>query len=178
MSTRAYIARINRDGIGLYVYLGHNSYPQTAGRMLLENYAEDHQITALIKLGSIMNLDTTPERSESYHLTETEPWYRCKPEPITAGTDEFFAAHHAMPFLYAWTPDGWFGAFGDTRRPPDIYHQKLYSLSPDDFQHWLGTTDDPTWTQWLAQTPSIQRPIPLTAMIEQYEPEYRRLQDG
>ena len=32
MSTRAYVARINRDDTGLYVYLGHNGYPQTAGQ--------------------------------------------------------------------------------------------------------------------------------------------------
>ena len=83
-----------------------------------------------------------------------------------------------MPFLYAWTPDGWFGAFGDTRPAPNIYHQKLHELSPDDFQHWLDTTDDPIWTQWLTQPPEIQRPMPLTAMIEQYELEYRRLQTG
>ena len=33
MSTRAYIARVNRDGTGLYVYLGRNAYPQTAGQI-------------------------------------------------------------------------------------------------------------------------------------------------
>ena len=48
MSTRAYIARINRDGTGLYVYLGRNAYPQTAGYTVLESCPGPECIDAII----------------------------------------------------------------------------------------------------------------------------------
>ena len=47
MSTRAFVARINRDGTGLYVYLGRNAHPQTAGQTVLESYPGPEQIDAI-----------------------------------------------------------------------------------------------------------------------------------
>ena len=50
MSTRAYIACINRGGTGLYVYLGRNAYPQTAGQTVLESCPGPEQIVAVIAI--------------------------------------------------------------------------------------------------------------------------------
>ena len=55
MSTRAFVARINRAGTGLYFYLGRNAYPQTPGQTVLESYPGPEQIDAIIAIDHAMD---------------------------------------------------------------------------------------------------------------------------
>ena len=184
MGSRAYIAKINPTGAGQYIYLGHGCYPNDAGVILLEHYQEEETVDALIALGSITNLATTPERTPSYHRDYDEPWEHCRPEPIRDGSQEFFGyAYQPGPeLLYAWTPDGWLAARVQGKIPKD-YFKQLSTLTSNQFQHWYDRNQQPQWTAWREQARRTQQPRPLYTVIQEYlqrenATTYRRLHNG
>lgn len=172
MGSRAYIAKIGRDGTGRFVYLGHGCYPSDAGRILLEHYGEERQIDALIGMGSIASLYDTPEGTISYHRDHREAWECCRPVEISNGTQEFFETAY-MPgpeWLYCWTPDGWLAAKVQADVPRD-YIDQCRVLSPEAFQDWFDNNQASDWVNWRKLARQTQNPQPLMTVIEKYTEE-------
>ena len=170
MGSRAHIAKIEKDGSGRYIYLGHGCYPDDAGMILLEHYQEESKIERLIAKGSIPHVDTEIEDTYSYYDDGYEEWENNKPTEFNGGTQQFFE-HPYIPseeWLYAWTPDGWFAAQVTNERPPQNFHQKLATLEPEQFQHWFDNNQEPEWIEWRSRTIKSQRPQPLYKIIETY----------
>ena len=53
MASRAIIGKVDRQGNGRAIFLGHGCYPDDAGAMLLENYSDEEPIDRLIGSGAI-----------------------------------------------------------------------------------------------------------------------------
>lgn len=169
MASRAYIAKINPDGSGKYVYLGHGCYPDHAGIMLLENYQDGSVIDALIAKGSISHLSETIAETEFYYGEHEQDWNMCSPALLEGGTERFFGTAY-MPgpeWLYAWTPDGWLAAEVQSS-PPHDWINNLGTMSPEAYQDWFDHNQQPEWVAWRAKAMEKQRPQPLNTVIEQY----------
>ena len=174
MATRARIARINRDGTGRHIYLGHGSHPDQAGAMLLRHYQDPADIDALIAKGAIPRLFATPDTTGSYHQLYNHPWEQCQPVAIQHGTDELFGYPYlpGPDWLYAWTPDGWLAAKVQAN-PPASYRSRVLTLPPDEFEHWFDHNTEPEWVAWRARAIRNQRPRPLAHVIDQYTDAHR-----
>ena len=66
MASRAIIGKVDRQGNGQAIFLGHGCYPDDAGAMLLERYSDEEPIDRLIGSGAITRLAPTPENSITY----------------------------------------------------------------------------------------------------------------
>ena len=62
MAHRGYIAKVERDGSGRYIYLGHGSNPIDTDQVLLHHYQEPERIDALLNLGSIPYIEPEPDQ--------------------------------------------------------------------------------------------------------------------
>ena len=172
MGSRAYIAKIERDGTGEFLYLGHGCYPDDAGRILLEHYSEESSIETLMALGCVSTLGENVKDSIFYHRDYREDWDSCQPAPLSNGTDDLFGKpyHPGVEWLYCWPPDGWLAARVECE-PPSDYFKKCGSLSPEYLQHWFDHNPQPEWVAWRKRVVQNQRPRPLTAIIEEYRTE-------
>lgn len=172
MGSRAYIAKIERDGRGQMLYLGHGCYPDDAGSILLEHYSDEAAIDALMSMGSICHLESSRAASIIYHRDHQEDWNFCQPVPLENGTAELFGRpyHPGVEWLYCWTPDGWLAARVETGHPSD-YFEKCGTLFPEDLQHWFEHNQQPAWVAWRERAVQNQSPRPLTAIIEEYRAE-------
>lgn len=175
MGSRAYIARIQRDGSGQYIYLGHGCYPDDVGAVLLIHYSESEEIDALIRKGSVMSLEASITESIFYHDDYDHDWSDCRPMTLSNGTTEFFGRAYQLgpEWLYAWTPDGWLAAKVQAEHP-EQYFQGLRAMEPDAFQDWFEHNQEPEWVQWRASAHETQRPQPLAYVIDQYVREQRQ----
>ena len=169
MGSRALIAKLERNGIGRSIYLGHGCYPDDAGIMLLEHYSEPEAVEALISRGDVCQLDTNIRDTIFYFQDYQHDWSYCRPTTFENGTEEFFSyAHQLGPeWLYAWTPDGWLAAKAD-RDPPENYLEKITQMPPEAFQDWFDNNQEPAWVEWRRQAKENQRPQPLATIIKQY----------
>ena len=158
MGSRAQIAKIDRDGNGLSIYLGHGCYPDDAGVILFEFYSDEKSVDKIIELGDVHNLDRTPDDSIFYHRDHQDPWKFCQPEPLQGGTEYFFSRYWGigMEWLYAWTPDGWFAARGMKGRPPPCYLDGNESKGA------------PEWRDWMKKVAKFQRRRPAWRVISDY----------
>ena len=159
MNNRAIVGKVDPQGIGLAVYLGHRGEPDAAGPVLLEHYSEPDSIDRLIERGSIAWLAETPEQSVSYHRGYGFCWPRCRPFEFEGGTDQFFRIYwNAMAeWLYVWTPDGWLASPAMPGAPPPSYFERPLVKERMDA--------DPEWQEWLRLTRECQRPLPLQRLI-------------
>ena len=179
MGSRAHIAKIDREGTGRYLYLGHGCYPDDAGRILLEHYSEQSHIDALMAMGSIASLGETLEDSIFYHRDHGEDWSHCRPAPLYNGTIGLFEKAYlpGPEWLYCWTPDGWLAA--EVRSdPPSNYFERCGVLSPSEFNDWFHHNQEPEWVSWRSRAIRSQAPQPLDAVIERYVQEQLRRRAG
>ena len=168
MGTRGQIAKIERDGSGRYVYLGHAAQPAGAGTILLEHYQDPALLDALLDLGSMPYIAPDPAEVKPYVDDDDKDWRSCAPIRFTGGTDAFFLRPRmlAPEWLYAWTPDGWLAAPVQRDMPRD-YMTKLSDLTPDDFQDWFDHNQSPEWQEWRAGCRQYQQPRPLATVIRE-----------
>lgn len=168
MGSRAFIAKIERDGSGRYIPL-HSCYPNDAGTILLEHYSEPDEVGALITEGEVCLLGTSIQESIFYYREYDDERADCSPITFENGTEEFFT--HAYLFgpewLYAWTPDGWLAA-KTNRTLPYNFLEKLDEMQPAAFQDWFDNNQEPAWVEWRRQVRETQRPQPLANIIKQY----------
>ena len=61
MAIRAMIGKVDRQGNGQAIYLGHDGCPDQAGDALLQHYSEEERIDRLISRGYVTWLKPTPE---------------------------------------------------------------------------------------------------------------------
>ena len=169
MGSRALIAKIERDGSGRYIQLGHGCYPDDAGTMLLEHYSEPDEVGALITEGAVCQLGNTIQESTFYYREYDDEWAHCSPITFENGTEELFTHAYLLgpEWLYAWTPDGWLAAETD-RNLPDDFLEKLAKMQPEAFQDWFDNNQEPAWVEWRRQVRETQRPQPLVNIIKQY----------
>ena len=160
MASRAIIGKVDRQGNGQAIYLGHDGFPDTAGARLLRQYSEEQTINQLIRLGSVAWLETSPEESITYFHHRREPWRHCRPYEFHGGTQWFFANYWspAPEWLYVWTPDGWLGSPAMPGAPPESYYADSRALR----------NPDPQWREWRRRTREFQIPQPLHSLIRAY----------
>ena len=173
MGSRSLIAKIERDGSGRYIQLGHGSYPDDAGAMLLEHYSEPDPVAALITAGAVCLLGTSVQDTTFYYLEYDDEWAHCSPVAFENGTEEFFTYPYLLgpEWLYAWTPDGWLAAKAN-RNVPDDFLEKLAMMQPEAFQDWFDNNQEPAWVEWRRQARETQRPQPLANVIKKYAESY------
>ena len=160
MASRAIIGKVDRQGNGQAIYLGHGCYPDDAGKMLLQHYSEEESIDRLISSGAITRLAPTPENSITYFRHYNQPWESCRPYAFRGGTDRFFANYWSPgpEWLYVWTPDGWLASAAMPGAPPDCYYADSEALRDG----------APERREWLRRTREFQRPQPLHSLIDAY----------
>ena len=160
MAAPAIIGRVDRQGDGQAIYLGHHGLPNQAGARLLRYYSEAEPIHRLIRLGAIVRLEPAPEESITYFRDRRKPWRHCQPYRFRGGTQWFFANYWspAPEWLYVWTPDGWLGSPAMPGPPPQSYYADSRALR----------RADPQWREWLRRTREFQRPQPLYSLIRAY----------
>ena len=160
MASRAIIGKVDRQGSGRAIYLGHDGFPDTAGARLLRHYSEEQTINQLIRQGSVAWLETTPEESITYFRHRRQPWQYCQPYPFRGGTEWFFANYWspAPEWLYVWTPDGWLASAAMPGAPPQSYYADSRALR----------SADPQWREWRRRTREFQRPQSLHSLIAAY----------
>ena len=91
VASRAIIGKVDRQGNGQAIFLGHGCYPDDAGAMLLQHYSEEESIDRLIGSGAITRLAPTPENSITHFRHYNQLWERCRPCAFRGGTARFFA---------------------------------------------------------------------------------------
>ena len=69
MSTRCLIGKINRNGLGRYIYCHHDGYPDNILPILEENYDTEEKVDELLNIGNISSLESTLEatKGEAYN---------------------------------------------------------------------------------------------------------------
>ena len=169
MATRGYIARIERDGSGELIYLGHSSQPTDAGKLLLEHYSDAEAITELLQHGSVCHLNETTVESIFYHHYHNHHWDNCHPVTLHDGTEGLFGKPYqpGPEWLYAWTPDGWLAAAVD-RKVPQNYVDQIGRMGVAQLEDWFQHNPDPQWIAWRAAAVANQRPVPLSSLIDRY----------
>ena len=179
MACRGYIAKVEPDGSGRYVYLGNQSYPSHAGETLLRHYQEPEKVEALLNLGSICKLRPETKDVETYHDHWNDSWDNCAPTPFHGGTDTFFLnVYQPGPeWLYCWTPDGWLASAVKCHDiPPSFVSHATARMTPEAFEHWFDHNQDPEWVQWRAACRERQQPRPLLEVIQNYATELAQRQ--
>ena len=170
MDPHSYIAKVEPDGTGRLIYLGHGSYPNQAGLTLLTHYQDPAKTDSLLDSGSLPYIE--PELADNYHYHGYyhDDWDHSKPALFTGGTDNFFLVpYHLGPeWLYCHTPDGWL-ASPVQRDPPRNYFAQISALSPEDLQVWFDTNTEPEWVAWRRLCRETQQPRPLNTLIEDYQ---------
>ena len=86
MTTWAIVAKVDRQGNGQAIYLGHSGHPAQAGARLLHHYSVEQTIEQLIGLGSVAWLETTPEETITYFRHRSQLWVNCEPYAFRGGT--------------------------------------------------------------------------------------------
>ena len=169
MASRAYIAKLERDGTGRCISLEPGGYPSDAGCILLAHYNEERQIDALIGMESILSLKETTAATVSHHGDHQVNWDFCQPVESTNGATGFFGRAY-MPgpeWLYCWTPDGWLAAEVELDLPLKFL-EMCYSQSSKAFVDWFENNQDPEIGNWRRLVKEQQAPRPLLAVIERY----------
>ena len=115
MATRAAIGMKQPDGTIRAIYLHWDGYVAGAGAILGGWYKTPEQVTALLDLGDLSELDVTPEKCVAYHRDRHEPFrtpsiYADKLDYQYKGKSDFGA-----DYLYLHE-DGEWSVFG-------IYHE-------------------------------------------------------
>lgn len=168
MATRGYIAKIERDGSGRYIYLGHRSHPAHSGQTLLEHYQHPDKMNALLDLGAIPYVQPDLADIMTYCQDNHLDWRNCAPTRFTGGTDAYFLQPW-MPgpeWLYAWTPDGWLAAPVEQDVPHNFYPHVL-RLSPERLQEWFDHNQEPQWIAWRQRCREYQQPRPLERLVRE-----------
>ena len=169
MATRGNIAKVDRNGNGRYIYLGHASHPIDSGQILLEHYQDPDKVDALLDLGSIPYVEPDLNDIMPYYEDEPHEWDHCRPAQFSGGTDAFFLEPWllAPEWLYCWTPDGWLASPVERANIPRSFFTQLSVLSPEDFQVWFDQNTEPEWTAWRELCRRYQQPQPLATLIEE-----------
>lgn len=173
MATRGYLAKIERDGSGRHVYIGHSSYPHTTGKTLLQHYQDPDKVDRLLDLGAFGYIEPDPADILPYYRNDDHDWEHCRPVSFTGGTDHFFLTPQILgpEWLYAWTPDGWLASPVQREDMPDNFFTQLSRLTPEQFQDWFDNNQEPGWIAWRKLARARQEPRPLLTVIEEWEKE-------
>lgn len=70
MSTRCLIGKINKDGLGRYIYCHHEGEPEYILPILEDNYDTEDKVDELLNIGDISSLKTTLKETndEAYDI--------------------------------------------------------------------------------------------------------------
>lgn len=185
MAHRGYIAKLEPDGSGRYIHIGHDSDPMFTGKILMSDYQDPTKTDALIALGDIHTLAPEPENIKS-RFALGMAWEECQPKGFTGGTDSFFLQpYQAAPkwphfwamgpeWLYCWTPEGWLAAPVKYHEMPSNSGEHRASMTPEEFDHWVNHNQEPEWVEWRAAHSETQQPKPVLTVIQEYEEESAR----
>ena len=116
MATRAAIGMMQADGSVKAIYLHWDGYPGHAGAVLGGWYKTDEQVTALLDLGDLSEIEPDLEKCVAYHRDRHEP-YR---EPsVYADREEFQnkgKADFGADYLYLYENGKWsvYGLYNDS----------------------------------------------------------------
>jgi hypothetical protein len=72
MGTRSNIGIEYEDGSVKFVYCHWDGYPSNNGEILFNNYHTKNDVEALVALGSISSLDSSPSSTKDYHTWRNE----------------------------------------------------------------------------------------------------------
>jgi hypothetical protein len=84
MGTRGTVAVQAADGMFETIYVGHDTYPDHVGNLLLTVYDTAEKALQITALGDLSAMDNTVEKSrrESYHVGGSEEWDDIKPRRL------------------------------------------------------------------------------------------------
>lgn len=107
MSTRCFIGILEGFADVRGIYCHHDGYPAGVGAMLRAHYTEPSKVKALLDLGDISALESSPEKSIAYHRDLGEKLFPNKVykgyEALLIGCRKDFSAEYA----YVYVGDSW-----------------------------------------------------------------------
>ena len=184
MSTRATIGKVEADGSGRRVLLVYDGYPTWAGAKLLLNYGNEEAIESLIELGTIYTLGDSPEHTPGSfikngilddgqgHVTRAlsrEGGYDIAEHgPVaTTGGLQGVAAGWNHPYVYAWTPDGWFGCYGEGEDEGEFLPLSTFIITAyrNQYENCVRGETPPGWNSAYCLTHNRGHTIPDLSKI-------------
>jgi hypothetical protein len=102
MSTHAAIIQHTEAGDYRGTYLHYDGYPDHAGRILGEHYTSDEAVAALIDLGDLSGIGSTPEKTIAYHRNYGEAKKIRASEHLESVADRI-----DWHYLYLWEGGEW-----------------------------------------------------------------------
>jgi hypothetical protein len=103
MSTRSRIAIENQNGSVTSIYCHFDGYISGVGKLLKEYYTTQAKVEALIELGDISSLDTTPSSTSAYHRDRNEEFSQQTNKSVP---DLFNCIYQSgEEFIYCFTKD-------------------------------------------------------------------------
>ena len=123
MSTHAAIIARTPKGEYRGIYLHFDGYPAHTGAVLKEHYATDEKAAALIDLGGLSGIDTTPETCEAYHRDRQEE------KRIVASKDlGWVAAQIGWHYLYLWEDGEWHAFTNDAEFREELDERERWEI--------------------------------------------------
>ena len=174
MAHRGYIAKVETDGTGRYIYIGHASYPSTTGAILLQHYQDPDKLDQLISMGSVPYIEPELHNIRPYYPSPETDWDHCKPAEFTGGTDTFFlTTYHPGPeWLYCFCPDGWLAARVTAENIPMDYFHRISTMPGEELDHWFHHNQEPHWVRWRNECRDRQQPQPLLSVVRAHVPDH------
>lgn len=105
MSTNSTIALENSDGTVTIIYCHWDGYIDNNGKILMENYASNEQISELLALGDLSVLQATTDACEAYHRDRNDPWENVQPRVYASWAEAM--RRESQSYNYLCRDGGW-----------------------------------------------------------------------
>jgi hypothetical protein len=102
MATRSLIGVNLDNGITKIVYCHWDGYPSGVGQTLLLHYDSPTKVDALLGLGDLSALASSPEQSVAYHRDKKEPWGMVEPREVNISELGTVAQDYGVDYVYTY----------------------------------------------------------------------------
>ena len=102
MATRSLIGVNLNSEITKIIYCHWDGYPSGVGKTLMENYTSPTAVDALLGLGDLSALASTPEQSVAYHRDKKEPWGTVEPRDVNTSELGAVAKDYGVDYVYIY----------------------------------------------------------------------------
>lgn len=120
MATRSLIGIELSNGITKIIYCHWDGYPAGVGQTLVDHYTSPAAITALMELGDLSTLGTTPASCIAYHRDRNEPWGMVEPREIDVTQYAEVMNDYGAEYIYVYDNESEWECFDNEGNPVNI----------------------------------------------------------